>query len=61
MSLEIVQIPGDVKAQDRQLRRYAFEAMEFLHRVMNDQACPLELRIEAARILATKATLPECD
>jgi hypothetical protein len=45
-------------AERKLLEIYNPQAMSFLFAVMNDEEVSMELRIEAARILACEATVP---
>jgi hypothetical protein len=55
----VIEFKQDEYELDRRLlRRYALEAVEFLHSVMLDEAQVLEDRIKAAEILAVSAGVP---
>jgi hypothetical protein len=46
------------KTEKKLIEVYNPEAIEFLYNVMNDEDYDIEQRIEAARILASEATVP---
>lgn len=57
--IKVVPLPQHEAIDDaRLLRRYALEAMEFLHDVMSAADAPLCERIKCAEILATRAGVP---
>jgi len=62
--LELKITPDEAKSAEHRLRNlYAPAALEYLFRVMNDHQEDPELRLEAAIVLATEASVPHygCD